>query len=174
MWYPNGLMMLTTPFWFSVWLCCGNRSIWPGTGNCNESTAFSAKKFVAAWPMEVVTHWICIILWGFRCVHKTKVLIYLFWFGCSRVPKLWTNWIYQLINCFHMLTKIVCFCRYLSYVMDVATPTADCLTLVYDLLLPVVMKGHSKSTLSHQEVKIQSTVWRSCFVFRFQNYPFFD
>ncbi|XP_059631017.1 uncharacterized protein LOC132273926, partial [Cornus florida] len=44
--------------------------------------------------------------------------------------------------------------RYLSYVMDVATPTADCLTLVYDLLLPIVMKGHTKSTLSHQENRI--------------------
>lgn len=44
--------------------------------------------------------------------------------------------------------------RYLSYVMDVATPTADCLTLVYDLLYPVVMKGHSKNTLSHQENRI--------------------
>lgn len=41
-------------------------------------------------------------------------------------------------------------CRYLSYVMDVATPTHDCLTLVYDLLLPV--KEKSKSVLSHQEV----------------------
>lgn len=44
--------------------------------------------------------------------------------------------------------------RYLSYIMDVATPTADCLSLVYDLLLPVIMKGHSKSTLSHQENRI--------------------
>lgn len=43
--------------------------------------------------------------------------------------------------------------RYLSYVMDVATPTADCLTLVYELLLPVILKGNCKSTLSHQEVK---------------------
>ncbi|KAF6138860.1 hypothetical protein GIB67_018591 [Kingdonia uniflora] len=42
--------------------------------------------------------------------------------------------------------------RYLSYVMDVATPTADCLQLVYDLLLPVIKKGHPKSSLSHQEV----------------------
>ncbi|KAJ0098152.1 hypothetical protein Patl1_28296 [Pistacia atlantica] len=42
--------------------------------------------------------------------------------------------------------------RYLSYVMDVATPTHDCLTLVYDLLLPV--KGKSKSVLSHQENRI--------------------
>ncbi|KAF8377347.1 hypothetical protein HHK36_030724 [Tetracentron sinense] len=44
--------------------------------------------------------------------------------------------------------------RYLSYVMDVATPTADCLVLVHELLFPVVMKGHSKSTLSHQENRI--------------------
>ncbi|GKA00362.1 hypothetical protein Tco_0672912, partial [Tanacetum coccineum] len=44
--------------------------------------------------------------------------------------------------------------RYLSYIMDVATPTADCLSLVYDLLLPVMMKGHSKNTLSHQENRI--------------------
>ncbi|KAM1203766.1 hypothetical protein ACFX13_020079 [Malus domestica] len=44
--------------------------------------------------------------------------------------------------------------RYLSYVMDVATPTADCLNLVYDLLRPVLMKGHNKSMLSHQENRI--------------------
>ncbi|KAJ9567728.1 hypothetical protein OSB04_003694 [Centaurea solstitialis] len=44
--------------------------------------------------------------------------------------------------------------RYLSYIMDVATPTDDCLSLVYDLLLPVIMKGHRKSTLSHQENRI--------------------
>ncbi|XP_020090273.1 uncharacterized protein LOC109711557 isoform X2 [Ananas comosus] len=44
--------------------------------------------------------------------------------------------------------------RYLSYVMDVATPTEDCLTLVHDLLLPVVMKSRSNNTLSHQENRI--------------------
>ncbi|KAF9620736.1 hypothetical protein IFM89_014257 [Coptis chinensis] len=48
--------------------------------------------------------------------------------------------------------------RYLSYVMDVATPTADCLVLVQDLLFPVVMKGHAKSTLSHQENRILGEV----------------
>ncbi|XP_055829046.1 uncharacterized protein LOC129897964 isoform X1 [Solanum dulcamara] len=42
--------------------------------------------------------------------------------------------------------------RYLTYVMDVATPTADCLNLVYDLLLPVVSK--TKNSLSHQENRI--------------------
>ncbi|RZC76552.1 hypothetical protein C5167_000735 [Papaver somniferum] len=44
--------------------------------------------------------------------------------------------------------------RYLSYVMDVATPTADCLVLVYDLLYPLKMKGSARSTLSYQENRI--------------------
>ncbi|KAJ0981455.1 hypothetical protein J5N97_009710 [Dioscorea zingiberensis] len=44
--------------------------------------------------------------------------------------------------------------RYLSYVMDVATPTADCLVLVHDLLLPVIMKSRGQNTLSHQENRI--------------------
>ncbi|KAL0396508.1 UNVERIFIED_CONTAM: hypothetical protein Scaly_0099200 [Sesamum calycinum] len=48
--------------------------------------------------------------------------------------------------------------RYLSYVMDVATPTADCLDLVHDLLLPVVIKGKTRHTLSHQEVRILGEV----------------
>ncbi|OUZ99781.1 hypothetical protein BVC80_9065g56 [Macleaya cordata] len=48
--------------------------------------------------------------------------------------------------------------RYLSYVMDVATPTADCLGLVHDLLLPVIMKGNAKRTLSHQENRILGEV----------------
>ncbi|GMY11430.1 hypothetical protein FCV25MIE_06669 [Fagus crenata] len=44
--------------------------------------------------------------------------------------------------------------RYLTYVMDVATPTEDCLTLVHDLLLPVIMKSKGNSSLSHQENRI--------------------
>ncbi|KAK6150355.1 hypothetical protein DH2020_015287 [Rehmannia glutinosa] len=48
--------------------------------------------------------------------------------------------------------------RYLSYVMDVATPTADCLDLVHDLLQPVIIKGKTKHTLSHQEVRLLGEV----------------
>ncbi|KAH7860036.1 hypothetical protein Vadar_008426 [Vaccinium darrowii] len=48
--------------------------------------------------------------------------------------------------------------RYLSYIMDVATPTADCLSLVHDLLAPVVMKGSVKGALSHQENRILGEV----------------
>lgn len=49
--------------------------------------------------------------------------------------------------------------------MDVATPTNDCLSLVYDLLLPVIMKGNTKTTLSHQEVKEITKV--TCYDIRF-------
>lgn len=44
--------------------------------------------------------------------------------------------------------------RYLTYVMDVATPTKDCLDLIHDLLSPVVRKGNGKNVLSHQENRI--------------------
>ncbi|KAE8718175.1 Ribosomal protein L10 family protein isoform 2 [Hibiscus syriacus] len=46
--------------------------------------------------------------------------------------------------------------RYLSYVMDVATPTEDCLTVIHDLLSPV--KGYNKHKLSHQENRILGEV----------------
>ncbi|XP_028548411.1 uncharacterized protein LOC110106944 [Dendrobium catenatum] len=44
--------------------------------------------------------------------------------------------------------------RYLSYVMDVATPTLDCLMLIHDLILPVITKSNSMNRLSHQENRI--------------------
>lgn len=43
--------------------------------------------------------------------------------------------------------------RYLSYIMDVATPTKDCLELVYELLVPV-MKARSERSLTRQEKSI--------------------
>ncbi|CAO2834467.1 unnamed protein product, partial [Amaranthus hypochondriacus] len=67
--------------------------------------------------------------------------------------------------------------RYLSYVMDVATPTADCLTLVHDLLYPVVMKGRTKSTLSHQENRILGEVEdqiEQILALAFENYKALD
>lgn len=41
--------------------------------------------------------------------------------------------------------------RYLSYVMDVATPTKDCLELIHELLVPV-MKARSDRSMTRQEV----------------------
>ncbi|CAK9151820.1 unnamed protein product [Ilex paraguariensis] len=40
--------------------------------------------------------------------------------------------------------------RYLSYIMNVASPTKDCLELVYELLVPV-MKARSEKSLTRQE-----------------------
>ncbi|PKU84945.1 hypothetical protein MA16_Dca026827 [Dendrobium catenatum] len=48
--------------------------------------------------------------------------------------------------------------RYLSYILDVATPTADCLTLVLDLLAPVLLKTGDKKALSQQEDRILGEV----------------
>uniref|UniRef100_A0A0D9VDD9 MHD1 domain-containing protein n=1 Tax=Leersia perrieri TaxID=77586 RepID=A0A0D9VDD9_9ORYZ len=43
--------------------------------------------------------------------------------------------------------------RYLSYILNVATPTKDCLELTYELLLPV-MKSRDDRTLTRQERSI--------------------
>ncbi|XP_031492655.1 uncharacterized protein LOC116259141 [Nymphaea colorata] len=43
--------------------------------------------------------------------------------------------------------------RYLSYVMDVAMPTKDCLELAYELLVPVI-KARNENNLNRQEKRI--------------------
>ncbi|XP_062221931.1 uncharacterized protein LOC133921176 [Phragmites australis] len=48
--------------------------------------------------------------------------------------------------------------RYLSYIMDVATPTADWLNLVHELLLPILMTNNGTAALSHQENRILGEV----------------
>ncbi|XP_021758885.1 uncharacterized protein LOC110723806 isoform X2 [Chenopodium quinoa] len=65
--------------------------------------------------------------------------------------------------------------RYLSYVMDVATPTADCLLLIYDLLSPVIVKDDN--TLSSQEKRIlgvMSDKVEDLLALVFQNYKSLD
>lgn len=65
--------------------------------------------------------------------------------------------------------------RYLSYVMDVATPTEDCLTLIHDLLSPV--KGNSKHKLSHQENRILGEIEeqiQQILIVIFENYKSLD
>ncbi|KAF5185958.1 pesticidal crystal cry8Ba protein [Thalictrum thalictroides] len=64
------------------------------------------------------------------------------------------KWLLTEFASYYGVSDVYTRLRYLSYVMDVATPTADCLNLVHDLLLPVIMKGQTKSTLSHQENRI--------------------
>ncbi|KAG5052607.1 hypothetical protein HKD37_02G005259 [Glycine soja] len=64
------------------------------------------------------------------------------------------KWLLTQFASYYGVSEIYTKLRYLSYVMDVATPTADCLNLVYNLLAPVIMKGNSKTSLSHQENRI--------------------
>ncbi|KAF8023348.1 hypothetical protein BT93_F0754 [Corymbia citriodora subsp. variegata] len=64
------------------------------------------------------------------------------------------KWLLKEFASYYGVSDVYTKLRYLSYIMDVATPTADCLILVHDLLIPVLMKGQSRGTLSHQENRI--------------------
>ncbi|TYH27755.1 hypothetical protein ES288_A02G093500v1 [Gossypium darwinii] len=64
------------------------------------------------------------------------------------------KWLLTEFASYYGVSDVYTKLRYLSYVMDVATPTADCLGLVHELLMPVAMKGHNKRALSHQENRI--------------------
>lgn len=66
------------------------------------------------------------------------------------------KWLLTEFASYYDISPVYTKLRYLSYIMDVATPTADCLNLVHDLLVPVVMK--KKGALSHQENRILGEV----------------
>lgn len=139
----------------SVWLGCGNGGIWHRFRSCYEGSAFSTKESIVAWSMEMAFNRVCIILWCLWCIHQAKVIHVMGWLVVP-IKMIWPCKILLFFHWFHIWIMFL-MCdpdRYLSYVMDVATPTADCLNLVYDLLRPVLMKGHNKSMLSFQEVKI--------------------
>ncbi|KAJ7958937.1 Pesticidal crystal cry8Ba protein [Quillaja saponaria] len=63
------------------------------------------------------------------------------------------RWLLKEFASYYGVSDVYTKLRYLSYIMDVATPTAECLSLVLELLAPVV-NGHQKTTLSHQENRI--------------------
>ncbi|KAJ4871274.1 hypothetical protein Rs2_47107 [Raphanus sativus] len=66
------------------------------------------------------------------------------------------KWLLEEFSSYYGISDVYTKLRYLTYVMDVATPTSDCLHLVHDLLTPVIiiMKGNGKAALSHQENRI--------------------
>ncbi|XP_010530236.1 PREDICTED: uncharacterized protein LOC104806846 [Tarenaya hassleriana] len=68
------------------------------------------------------------------------------------------KWLLEEFASYYGVSDVYTKLRYLSYVMDVATPTSDCLNLVHDLLMPVIMKGNGKNALSHQENRILSEI----------------
>ncbi|GAB2244728.1 hypothetical protein Droror1_Dr00000221 [Drosera rotundifolia] len=87
------------------------------------------------------------------------------------------RWLLDEFASYYGVSDVYAKLRYLSYVMDVATPTADCLTLVYDLLYPVVMKGNVKSLLSHQENRILGEIQdeiEHILALAFENYKSLD
>ncbi|KAH9545305.1 hypothetical protein CY35_12G041500 [Sphagnum magellanicum] len=47
--------------------------------------------------------------------------------------------------------------RYLACIMEVATPTEDCLVLIHELLCPII-KGRGENTLSRQEKRILADI----------------
>lgn len=157
-----------------VWLCRRNGCIWSSFGGCYESSAFSTKKPIVAWSLEVALNGVCLILRGFWCIHQAEVIGFNVncFFSIQTIirPCNIVGYENQFLFFCCLLWIDVSMCnvnRYLSYVMDVATPTADCLTLVYDLLMPVVMKGHGKNTLSHQEVWMKLSnfeAYTNCFL----------
>lgn len=54
------------------------------------------------------------------------------------------------LNFFHPFCFLL---RYLLHVMNVATPTKDCLELVNELLVPI-LKARSEKSLTRQEVRL--------------------
>lgn len=59
------------------------------------------------------------------------------------------KWLVTEFDSYYGVSEIYTKLRYVLYVMDVTTPTAHCLNLVYTLLAPIIMKGNSKTSLSH-------------------------
>ncbi|CAN8299058.1 unnamed protein product [Cochlearia groenlandica] len=64
------------------------------------------------------------------------------------------HWLVTKFASFYGVSDTYTRLRYLSYVMDVASPTKTCLDLIYDYLFPVINKENYKSMLSHQENRL--------------------
>ncbi|ESQ40995.1 hypothetical protein EUTSA_v10015247mg [Eutrema salsugineum] len=64
------------------------------------------------------------------------------------------HWLLTQFASYYGISDAYTKLRYLSYVMDVASPTKDCLDLIYDFLSPILTKGNHKALLSHQENRL--------------------
>ncbi|CAI0421981.1 unnamed protein product [Linum tenue] len=87
------------------------------------------------------------------------------------------KWLVTEFASYYGLSDAYTKLRYLSYVMDVATPTRDCLELIYDLLKPVLVKGNRKTVLSRQENRILGEVEdqiQDILALAFENYKSLD
>ncbi|KAL9686701.1 hypothetical protein QQ045_031094 [Rhodiola kirilowii] len=65
----------------------------------------------------------------------------------------WT-WLLGEFASYYGVSDLYTKLRYVLYIMEVATPTAYCLSLVYDLLMPVYIEGKKPGKLSCQEARM--------------------
>ncbi|CAA0831813.1 Unknown protein [Striga hermonthica] len=89
---------------------------------------------------------------AYDCVLETALKIEQFQERKLNLTGDWA-WLVKEFAAYYGVSDVYTKLRYLSYVMDVATPTADCLHLVHELLQPVVTKAKTKQ-LSRQEASM--------------------
>ncbi|KAL8160420.1 hypothetical protein V2J09_001957 [Rumex salicifolius] len=68
------------------------------------------------------------------------------------------KWLVDEFAAFYGVSDSYTKLRYLSYVMEIATPTSDCLSLVHDLIFSIISCGSHKMDLSHKENRILGEV----------------
>ena len=130
--------MLELTFTFSAGCCYWDACLWHCIGNCNANATIWPKKFETAWYMEMAIVWVCSVLWSFWCVYKLEVS-----FALQNVT--------VQEDCWWICIDFWVLLRYLSCIMEVATPTEDCLLLIQELFYPVISR-QQEITLSRQEV----------------------
>ncbi|XP_024531111.1 uncharacterized protein LOC9632175 [Selaginella moellendorffii] len=98
-------------------------------------------------------------------------------FGRRRL-RLYGSWQWLLCEfaVYYGVSDIYTKLRYLACVMDVATPTEDCLSLIYELLIPIIT-ARDESELNRQEKRIFADVEEQLsqlLAFVFENYKSLD
>nr|XP_043624942.1 uncharacterized protein LOC122596431 [Erigeron canadensis] len=99
---------------------------------------------------------------------------------CFHARNLWVvepwKWLLTEFSDYYGVSESYTKLRYLSHVMNVATPIKDCLELIYELLVPV-MKARTERRLTRQEKSLLmdcETQVESLLALAFQNYKSLD
>ncbi|KAL7597821.1 hypothetical protein Lser_V15G24866 [Lactuca serriola] len=99
---------------------------------------------------------------------------------CFHARNLWVvepwKWLLTEFADYYGVSESYTKLRHLSHVMNVATPTKDCLELIYELLVPV-MKARTERRLTRQEKSLLldcETQMESLLAVSFQNYKSLD
>ncbi|GJU31432.1 hypothetical protein Tco_1175021 [Tanacetum coccineum] len=99
---------------------------------------------------------------------------------CFHARNLWVvepwKWLLTEFSDYYGVSESYTKLRYLSHIMNIATPTKDCLELIYELLVPV-MKARTERRLTRQEKSLLldcETQMESLLAIAFQNYKSLD